>query len=330
MKGIMALCDKDEEYVYRLQELLSRRESFPFTVSSYTDREAFRAELKRGRFGLVLASDDFYRDAQQADEDKRAFLMLLKDKDSDIEAAVCINKYQSGEKIRQEIMDKYTPEGGAAIEGAGDKKTVLTGVFSPVCRSIQTSFSLLMGQFLAKKGSVLYLNFEPFSGLSGLLNSPGDRDLTDLVYYMQGGRERLVYKLESMVGNVNGLDYISPAFSFVDLGQVREESWLMLIQTLKELKTYDHVILDLSEMVHGLLNVLRECDSIYTISDREGLALSRMEHYEELLKSLDYEDLLDRSKKCELPRFKKIPSSLEELPYSDLAMYVRKMLEEEK
>ena len=155
-------------------------------------------------------------------------------------------------------------------------------------------------------------------------------DLTDLVYYMQGGRERLVYKLESMVGNVNGLDYISPAFSFVDLGQVREESWLMLIQTLKELKTYDHVILDLSEMVHGLLNVLRECDSIYTISDREGLALSRMEQYEELLKSLDYEDLLERSKRCELPRFRKIPSSLEELPYSDLAMYVRKLLEEER
>ncbi len=330
MKGIMALCDKDEEYVYRLQELLSRRESFPFTVSSYTDREAFRAELKKGRFSLVLASDAFYRDAQQADEEKRAFLMLLKDKNSDIEAAVYINKYQSGEIIRQEIMDKFAPEGGAAIEGAGDKKTVLIGVFSPVCRSIQTSFSLLMGQFLAKKGNVLYLNFEPFSGLSGLLNSPGDRDLTDLVYYMQGGKERLVYKLESMVGNVNGLDYVSPAFSFVDLGQVKEESWMMLIQTLKELKTYDHVILDLSEMVHGLLNVLRECDSIYTISDREGLALSRMEHYEELLKSLDYEDLLDRSMKCELPRFKKVPSSLEELPYSDLAVYVRKMLEEEK
>ncbi len=330
MKGIMALCDKDEEYVYRLQELLSRRESFPFTVSAYTDREAFKAELKKGRFALVLAAEDFYRDAQQQDTERKTALMLLEDKNSANASAAGINKYQSGEKIRQEIMEKYSPDNAGAIDGAGNKKTVLLGVYSPICRSLQTSFSLLMGQFLAKKGSVLYLNFEPFSGLSGLLNSPGDRDLTDLVYYMQGGKERLVYKLESMVGNVNGLDYISPAFSFVDLGQVREESWLMLIQTLKELKTYDHVILDLSEMVHGLLNVLRECDSIYTISDREGLALSRMEQYEELLKSLDYEDLLERSKRCELPRFRKIPSSLEELPYSDLAMYVRKLLEEER
>ena len=205
---------------------------------------------------------------------------------------------------------------------------MLLGVFSPVCHSICTSFSLLLGQFLAKKASVLYLNFEPFSGLPVLLGDMGGRDLTDLVYYMQGGKERLVYKLESMVGNINGLDYISPAFSFVDLGQVKEESWLMLTRTLREMGTYDYVILDLSEMVHGLLNVLRECDRIYTLAGREGLALARVEQYEELLKSLDYEDVLNRTSRCELPRFKKLPSSLEELPYSDLAMYVRKLMEE--
>ena len=328
MKDIMALCDKDEEYVYRLQELLSQRESFPFTVSGYSDREAFKQELKKGRFSLVLASEGFYRDVCELDEESRPPLMLLKEKNSIPEAAAYIRKYQSGEKIRQEIMEKFAPRTGGAFGGKGDKKTKLYGVFSPLC-SAKSSFSLLLGQLMAKKSSVLYLNFEPFSGLSGLMSGSGDKDLTDLVYYMQGGKERLVYKLESMVGNVNGLDYISPAFSFVDLGQVREESWLMLIETLKELGTYDNVILDLSEMVHGLLNVLRQCDYIYTISDREGMALSRMKQYEVLLKNLDYEDVLDRSRKCELPRFKKLPASIEELPYSDLAVYVRKLLEEE-
>ena len=329
MKDIMALCDKDEEYVYRLQELLSQRESFPFTVSGYSDREAFKQELKKRRFSLVLASEGFYRDVCELDDEGRPPMMLLKETNSIPDAASYIRKYQSGEKIRQEIMEKYAPRTEGNIGGKGDKKTRLYGVFSPLGKNTQSSFSLLLGQFLAKKSSVLYLNFEPFSGLSGLMNGSGDRDLTDLVYYMQGGKERLVYKLESMVGNVNGLDYISPAFSFVDLGQVREESWLMLIETLKEMGTYDNVILDLSEMVHGLLNVLRQCDYIYTISDREGMALSRMEQYEELLKCLDYKDVLDRSLKCELPRFKKLPASIEELPYSELAVYVRKLLEEE-
>lgn len=329
MKSIMALCDKDEEYVYRLQELLSRRESFPFTVSSYTDREAFRQEMKNKRFSIVVASEGFYTDARELDRDGDTQLILLKSTEDENENTGYIRKYQSGEKIRQEIMENYAPK-GTDIKAAGNKKTKVYGVFSPICREVQTSFSILYGEFLAKRGSVLYLNFEPFSGLPGLLNGSTDRDLTDLVYYMQGGREKLLYKLESMVGNVNGLDYISPAFSFVDLGQVREESWMMLIETLREIGSYDYVILDLSEMVHGLLNVLRQCDRIYTISDREGMALSRMEQYEELLKSLDYEDVLKRSQKFELPRFKKLPSSIEELPYSDLAVYVRKLLEDEK
>ena len=161
MKKIMALWDEDEEYVYRLQELLSRRDSFPFTVSAYTDMEAFREELNKGRFALVLGSEVFYGTVCEAEGKKRPPVILLKDK--------------SGENIRKEIMEKYPSQAETLYANAGDKKTLLIGVFSPVCRSIQTSFSLLTGQFLAKKGSVLYLNFEPFSGLNCLLENAADR-----------------------------------------------------------------------------------------------------------------------------------------------------------
>ncbi|MCR5249439.1 MAG: hypothetical protein K6E50_02400 [Lachnospiraceae bacterium] len=327
-KDLMALCDADGAYVYRLQELLARRGSFPFRISVCTERNSFREELKKGVFSLVLAGDGFYEDVMAMEESKRPLLLRLGEKDVG-ETEGTVWKYQSGEKIRQKIMDHYAAKARVVRSAEGGHATTLLGVFSPVCRSIQTSFSLLMGQFLAKKSSVLYLNFEPFSGLQKLLGGAGDRDLTDLVYYLEGGKERLVYKLESMVGNVNGLDYISPAFSFLDLGQVNEESWLCLIRTLREMGNYDYVILDLSEMVQGLLNVLRECDSIYTITDREGMTLYRMEQYEELLQSLDYGDILERCKRLELPKFRKLPSSIEELPYSDLAAYVKKLLEEQ-
>ncbi len=324
-RNILALCDTDEAYIYRLRELLLSRGSFPLTVSCFTEEKAFLEKLKKTEPALILAGESFYRLAETLPDHPP--LLLLKETAGESTGKDHIWKYQSGEKIRRQLMEHCAAETTPAPGKGGSKKTELVAVFSPVCRSIQTSFSLLMGQFLAKNGSVLYLNFEPFSGLSQLLKNPGDRDLTDLIYYMEGGKERLVYKLESMVSNVNGLDYISPAFSFVDLGEVQEESWLMLIRTLKEMGSYDHVILDLSEMVHGLLNVLRECDRIYTLADREGLELARMEQYEELMRSLDYGDILERAKRCEIPRFKKLPSGLEELPYSDLAAFVRKVME---
>ena len=307
-RNILALCDTDEAYIYRLRELLLSRGSFPLTVSCFTEENSFLEKLKKTEPALILAGESFYRLAETMPEHPP--LLLLKEAAGESAVKDHIWKYQSGEKIRRQLMEHCAAETAPAPGKGGRKKTELVAVFSPVCRSIQTSFSLLMGQFLSQ-----------------LLKNPGDRDLTDLIYYMEGGKERLVYKLESMVSNVNGLDYISPAFSFVDLGEVQEESWLMLIRTLKEMGTYDHVILDLSEMVHGLLNVLRECDRIYTLADREGLELARMEQYEELMRSLDYGDILERAKRCEIPRFKKLPSGLEELPYSDLAAFVRKVME---
>ncbi|MBR1470004.1 MAG: hypothetical protein IJ600_00010 [Lachnospiraceae bacterium] len=329
-KEPMAICDQDEKYAYRLQEMLAQRESFPFEVSVYTDinREGMQSgELSR-KYRLILAGEPFYELLQQ-DQREDALLLLLKDREEG-QKADAIWKYQSGDRIRQQIMEYFSEQKNAGTSFVpGRKQTALIGVFSPVCREIQTSFSFLMGQFLAKKASVLYLNFEPFSGLSKLLDTAEGRDLTDLVYYLEGGRERLVYKLESMVRNVNGLDYISSAFSFVDLGQVKEESWLLLIRTLREMGNYDYILLDLSEMVQGVLNVLRECERVYTISDREGMALTRMEQYEELLQHLEYEDILRHTKKCDLPKFRKLPSNMEELPYGDLAGYVRGLLQEE-
>ena len=42
----------------------------------------------------------------------------------------------------------------------------------------------------------------------------------------------------------------------------------------------------------------------------------------------DYEDILQRTQKCELPAFGRLPDSLEELPHSEMAAYVKGVLKE--
>ena len=171
-KNILALCDTDEAYIYRLRELLLGRGSFPLTVSCFTDEESFVEKLKKTEPALILAGEAFYRLAESIPDHPP--LLLLKEGTGDTPAKDYIWKYQSGEKIRRQLMERCAKDTAPApAPGKGrNKKTELVAVFSPVCRSIQTSFSLLMGQFLAKNGSVLYLNFEPFSGLSRLLKNP--------------------------------------------------------------------------------------------------------------------------------------------------------------
>ena len=75
--------------------------------------------------------------------------------------------------------------------------------------------------------------------------------------------------------------------------------------------------------------MLRECDVIYTISQREGMGAVRMKQYEELLGMNELDEILDRTSKCEMPVFTNLPNGIEELPYTELAGYVKSVAEEE-
>lgn len=322
----LAICDSDETYLEKLQQNLIHQASFPFAVSIFGNPEELKKANLKKPFEIILVAEDLYQEIKK--ENPSGMLILLQDNGTvAVKETGVIRKYQSAENIRKKILELYAGwDGTIGKQGMVRKDVSLIGVYSPLGRCIQTSFSLLLGQFLAKNKSVLYLNFEPFSGLSGILGEEEEKDLTDLVYFLEKGKERFLYKLESMVSNVNGLNYVAPAYSYMDIAAVKAEDWLLLVRSLRECGNYDVIILDLSELVQGLLDVLRECNCIYTLNRADGLAAYRMKEYEELLERQEYRDVLSRTKKLEFPVFHSLPSTLEEMSYCELADYVRKMV----
>lgn len=321
----LAICDSDKKYMEKLQQYLISRSSFPFSVSIYENMKEFQKENTTKEFQVILAGESMFPDL----EERKITGMVILLQDTGITAGKAeriIRKYQSAEMIRKKILELYADWNGTVkAHGIVQKDSSLIGVYSPLGRGIQTSFSLLLGQFLAKKQKVLYLNFEPFSGLSGLLGREEEKDLTDLVYFLDNGKERFLYKLESMVSNVNGLNYVAPAYSYMDIAAVKAEDWLLLIHSLKECADYDVIILDLSELVQGLPDVLRECSYIYTLNRTDGVACHKMKEYEDLLERQEYQDIINKTKKLEYPIFKSLPATLEEMSYGELADYVRKI-----
>lgn len=322
----LAICDSDEKYMEKLQQYLISRSSFPFSVSIYGNMEEFRKENVKNGFEVILAGESMFSDLEEMEF--TGMPILLQDKGVMVgKAERIVRKYQSAEIIRKKILEMYADwDGTVKVRGVAHKENRLIGVYSPLGRCIQTSFSLLLGQFIAKKQKVLYLNFEPFSGLSGLLGREEEQDLTDLVYFLSNGKDRFLYKLESMVSNVNGLNYVAPAYSYMDIAAIKAEDWLLLIHSLKECADYDVIILDLSELVQGLPDVLRECSYIYTLNRTDGVARHKMKEYEDLLMRQEYQDIITKTKKLELPTFKSLPATLEEMSYGELADYVRKIV----
>ena len=202
----------------------------------------------------------------------------------------------------------------------------LIGIYSPVGRCLQTTFSFTLGQLLARKNKVLYLNFECFSGLGKMLRQEFQADLSDLIYFLHNGDGRFPYRLEGMTQKVNGLDYIPPAFSCLDLQRVEKEEWMALLDELGQSGLYDYVILDLSEVVNGLFDILKRCFRVYTIVREDGFAAAKQAHYEELLTCLNHEDILENTRKCRLPLFRQLPQDLENLTRGELAELVQKLI----
>lgn len=65
---------------------------------------------------------------------------------------------------------------------------------------------------------------------------------------------------------------------------------------------------------------------MYTITRGDGISLAKMDQYEQGLRTMEYEDVLAKTKKIEFPVFKEIPIRFDELTYGDLAHYVRQYI----
>ncbi|HIY60346.1 MAG TPA: hypothetical protein H9831_06685 [Candidatus Eisenbergiella pullistercoris] len=242
-----------------------------------------------------------------------------------------IDKYQSVEAVVRKVLELASDAGllPPAARAGGREGMKLIGVYSPVGRCLQTTFSFTLGQLLARKHRVLYLNFECFSGFGKMLRKEFQADLSDLIYFLHNRDGRFPYRLESMTQKLNGLDYIPPAFSCLDLQRVEKEEWLALLDELGQSGLYEYVILDLSEVINGLFDILRLCSRVYTIVRDDGFAAAKQEQYEALLTCLDHEDILENTKKCRLPLFRQLPQGMEGLTRGELADLVRGLIEED-
>lgn len=333
-KPILALCDENQSFVKRLAERWKLRDSFPFEIHCYWGEEAYVQMKKDKAPELVVIGRNNYealrskhKELFETWEKERVLIVLEEENNWQEENSTSIYKYQSAEELRREVLRIYGQEKGNEITATGSHvRTKLIGVYSPIGRCLQTSFSLLLGQQLSKNRKVLYLNFEPYSGFQEMLNIPRHQDITDLIFAMGERSDKLSYHMESMIHNLNGLDYIAPAASYLDLSSISEENWIILLEALKTGSCYDYIILDLSEIMHGLLNILRVCHRIYTIQGKDGFAQSKIRQYEALLRNYEYEDVLNKTMKLEFPLFKHLPASIEELAYSELAQYIKQKI----
>lgn len=329
MKKILALCDGEQDYLYHMADYLERKDTFPFIVHSFTDVAQLKSFMDNNEVELLLIAENVY--GEEVEELFPRHMMILNESGNEVgKKAENINKYQASECILKAVMNSYMGNNdGVPRRLATGNRMKIIGNYTPVGRSFQTIFALSMGQLLAKEHKTLYLNFESYSGFRYLLNREFATDITDVLYYFNCEKEKLAYKLEGLVQSINGLDYIPPVMSYRELGGITGEQWIQLFREIEKISEYEYLILDLSEQMQGLFDVLRECYCIFTMVKEDGMAEAKMQQYEALIQAMNYEDIVFKTKKWKPPVFRRIPPGIEHLTRGEVAVCVKKIIEEE-
>lgn len=328
-KPIMAICDRQAAYTSQLIALFQGKKELPFEIHGFTKNESLQEFCDNNRIALLLVSEPDYREELQ-DKAIDRILVLREGTGSLPENVATVNKFQPAGMLYREIMRVYGEGERIVPFRKNEKKKIrLIGVYSPLHCCMQTTFALTAGEILAKKSKTLYLNFECFSGFEMLLGRRFGGNMTDVLYYYDCAKEKLSYKLESVVQKMGELYFIPPAASYEDFQGIKEEEWLSVITEIAQTGGYETVLLDLTEQVRGVYSLLEACDKIYTLLKDDRMAKAKLAQYELMLEQETYRKIREKTVKCRLPVFKNLPERMEEFSYGELADYVKKLLTED-
>lgn len=326
----LVLYDTEEEYAQLMTEFLKKHRELPWEIHTYTRAEELLRAEKKGAITMLVVAESAYEEQIKALQP--ACIVVLNESGMlRWDRVHNVNKYQQADMVLKALLEVYVDIADVQLPRVQTcYGTKFVGIYSPVRRCLQTTFALTMSQMLAASHKTLYLNFEHYAGITELLPDRQTRDMADLLYFFTAEKDKFRLRLQTMIQHKGALDYIPPMKAGQNLLAITAVEWMTLLQRISELGEYEYVVLDLSENMQGLFDILRMCIKIYTLTKEDPIARSKMTQYEQMLSFCEYEDVLEKTKKCSIPQIRRLPDSLEQYTRGDLAEYVRGEIKELK
>ncbi len=330
-RKIMAICDTEEGYAYRMAEYILEKVKLPYTLHLFTAVEELEKFVEKEEIEILFIAESAWRMIREESIKQQVAQTFLLQESGNVEqeGLCCISKYQSPEQVVQKMLDVIADGNGWKEMPEADTAVRMIGIYSPVKRCLQTSFALSMGQLLSKEHRTIYLNFEMYSGLGELLRREYEADMLDVMYYFQSAREKLAMRLPGIIQNAGGLDYIPPMQYAMGLKEISGEQWLALCRDIAAIGEYEYMILDLDDGIDGLFELLKSCKKIYTVTREDAFAVAKLRQYERMLQQGELEEITEKTVKCHFPIFKELPSSLDMMTHGELAGYVKSIIRED-
>lgn len=301
MNKQMIICGEEELYVLRLADMLADREELDLQVQVCTSFEQEERLEEFQEAEILLIGDEIQYEKRQTSRAVKRFVLVDREGKEVGEEETPIYKYQSVQNIFSGIMETCLDNDRAEIfqvtHKSGQKLIV---IYSPIHRIGKTLFAKELGRTLAAEEPTLYINMQEYSG-----EWEGDRkeqppSLADLLYYSRQERNHLGLRLTSMVREQEGVDMIAPIPISQDLKEVEKENWISLILQILKKGPYRNLILDVSESVQGLFEILNLCDVWYLPFIEDEWEEKKLDQFFEMLKRTGQSKLCEKGKMIEM------------------------------
>lgn len=333
-KNKFAVCDLEASYASSLMDYLNEKKNTPFEVQAFTSVESLIEFAKDNPLEILLISTKAMCSEIKELPIERIIILSEGESLKNLEEYPFVYKYQSSDSLIAEVMEHYaigSPQ--LQLMPSALKKTQVLGIYSPVGRSGKTTFALTLGEILAEKKQVLYINLEEYAGFDELFQGADRTDLSDLIYFARQKEGNLVYKLNAVIRNFHELSHIPPALSPMDVRDVTGEEWLSFLQEIISYCEYDVILLDLGGHVDELFQILKICDRIYMPVSDDIISEAKIKQFEKLLQILDCSDIMDRIRKISPPMQllqKDGGDIIQQLVWGEMGSYVRMLVWEEE
>lgn len=333
-KSIFAVCDLEASYACNLMDYLNEKKSTPFEVQAFTNVESLIAFARDNPLEILLISTRAMCNEIKELQIKRIIILSEGEPLQNLEEYPFVYKYQSSDNLISEVMEHYTASvPHLQIMTSTMKKTRIYGIYSPIRRSRKTSFALTLGEILAETKQVLYLNLEEFSGFEELFGVSYRTDISDLIYFARQKEGNLIYRLNTVIQNFHGLQYIPPALSPFDLRDVSGEEWISFLNEVIAYCEYDVILLDLGDQIDDLFQILNICDRIYMPVLEDTFSEAKIHHFEKLIQVLEYPELTGKIRKIHPPAqslSRERQDITQQLVWGEMGNFVRMLLWEEE
>ena len=239
-----------------------------------------------------------------------------------------IFKYQPADEIIREIMDFYShtrikeEDDIAAIEA--DKRVIC--VCSPMGGCYSSTFALALAAYYSKGAKTLFISFDPFFFIPGDEKRDTDRNLSDLVYYVEETKIGVADRIAASVKHRGNLDYVSGVTHWFDISDISRDTVRSLLDALKRSTEYEYIVFDIGTMGRSSIELLAGAKTVYLPARRGRQSEKIVTEWKKQVCFADHSDIIEKTKVLEIPYDEQLEGeySLDVLLKGHLGQYIEK------